>query len=90
MEPDQTEGERHQRIQLAAYYLWQKRGCPFGAPEVDWFQAEAKLLERGEETSSKPALVAVAEVMGSALGSVAGLVASVSSLARSDETAGSE
>ena len=87
MESRQTEFERHQAIQLAAYYLWQQRGCPFGQPEVDWFRAEEQL---SEEAESKPALVAAAEVIGSALGSVAGLVASVGSLVHSDETSGSE
>ncbi|MBV8866145.1 MAG: DUF2934 domain-containing protein, partial [Acidobacteriaceae bacterium] len=40
MESLQDESERRQTLQLAAYYLWQQRGCPFGAPEVDWFRAE--------------------------------------------------
>jgi hypothetical protein len=29
-----------------AYCLWQKRGCPDGCPEVDWFQAEQELRGR--------------------------------------------
>jgi hypothetical protein len=29
-----------------AYFLWQRRGCPFGSPEVDWCQAEEQLLRR--------------------------------------------
>jgi Protein of unknown function (DUF2934) len=77
MEPGQTELERHQRIQLAAYSLWQQRGGPFGTPDVDWFRAEEQLREESEEAAPKPALVAVAEGVGSALGSVAGLVASI-------------
>jgi hypothetical protein len=26
-----------------AYELWEKRGRPFGSPEVDWFRAEEEL-----------------------------------------------
>ena len=26
-----------------AYQLWQKRGCPLGSPETDWFRAEQEL-----------------------------------------------
>lgn len=87
MQSDQIENERRRRIQLAAYYLWQQRGCPFGTPTVDWLQAETQLLAGSKETSPKPALVAAAEVIGSALGSVAGLMASVSDLVQTDETA---
>ena len=29
-----------------AYLLWQRRGCPFGSPEVDWRKAEEQLLRR--------------------------------------------
>ena len=90
MKPRQPEGERQQKIQLAAYYLWQQRGCPLGEPEVDWFQAEEQLREENNETSPKATLVAMAEAVGSALGSVAGHTASIIGLVRSDEPAGSE
>jgi Protein of unknown function (DUF2934) len=29
-----------------AYSLWEKRGCPDGCPEMDWFQAEQELRAR--------------------------------------------
>lgn len=29
----------HEEIVLQAYYNWERRGRPFGSPEVDWFQA---------------------------------------------------
>ena len=90
MQPGHTESEQHERIRLAAYYLWQKRGCPFGMPEADWFQAEGQMRAEDEENTPKPALVAVAEVMGSALGSVAGLVASVGGLVHANGIAESE
>ncbi len=32
-------------IAVAAYYLWQERGCPTGTDQEDWFRAEAKLTE---------------------------------------------
>ncbi len=88
--PLQNELEQHQTIQLAAYHLWQQRGCPFGTPEVDWFGAEEQLGKQSEDVPIKPAMIAVAEVVGSALGSVAGLVGSVSNLVRSHETPGFE
>ena len=69
-------------VQLTAYYLWEQRGRPIGSPEVDWFQAEEQLKEVGGVTAAKSPMVEVAEMVGSALGSVAGLVAS---LGRSEE-----
>lgn len=40
MEPDTS----YEQIAILAYYLWQKRGCPEGSPEEDWFRAEHELL----------------------------------------------
>jgi Protein of unknown function (DUF2934) len=34
------------RVAVTAYYLWQKRGCPIGSDQEDWFQAEALLEYR--------------------------------------------
>ena len=76
MEPLHGESEQQNGIKLAAYYLWQERGCPFGSPEVDWFRAEEQLHGQSAEGATEPAMVAVAKAMGAALGSVAGLVAS--------------
>jgi hypothetical protein len=28
------------QLEIAAYYLWQSRGCPFNDPEPDWCEAE--------------------------------------------------
>src|SRR5262249_51229856 len=33
----------HDEIAARAYASWQKRGCPWGSPEVDWSLAEAQL-----------------------------------------------
>ena len=30
-------------IAVCAYYLWERRGRPFGTPELDWFEAERLL-----------------------------------------------
>ena len=90
MELQQSESERYQKIQLAAYYLWQQRGCPLGESEVDWFRAEQQLGRESEHAAKKPAIVAVAEAMGSALGSVAGLVASAGTLVHPNEDSGAE
>lgn len=32
-------GISHEEIALRAYYHWQRRGSPFGSPEVDWYWA---------------------------------------------------
>ncbi|MGA8272086.1 MAG: DUF2934 domain-containing protein [Candidatus Sulfotelmatobacter sp.] len=32
--------DRHEFVAKLAYQLWEKRGRPFGPPEVDWFAAE--------------------------------------------------
>jgi hypothetical protein len=90
MEPLNTESDRFHAIQLAAYYLWQERGSPFGSPETDWFNAEQQLPAEAEDASGKPALVAVAQAMGAALGSVAGMVASAGTLIHSNDEPGTE
>jgi hypothetical protein len=30
-----------------AYLFWQKRGCPIGSDQEDWFRAEERLKNRG-------------------------------------------
>lgn len=77
MEQSQSESEQHQTIQLAAYCLWQHRGSPLGSPEVDWFHAEEQLRDGTEVQATEPTLVAAAKTVGSALGAVAGFVASI-------------
>jgi len=45
--------DRHELVQKLAYQRWEKRGRPFGSPEIDWFAAEkamrACLLASGIE-----------------------------------------
>jgi hypothetical protein len=38
-----------------AHELWQKRGCPVGSPQQDWFQAERALGGRKESSDSTTA-----------------------------------
>jgi Protein of unknown function (DUF2934) len=38
-------GSREQETAVAAYYLWQQRGCPTGSDQEDWFRAEALLKD---------------------------------------------
>ena len=54
MNHDQPE---HQRIAQLAYDLWQKRGCPIGSPDEDWFRVENELRREsfvGELVSAFP------------------------------------
>ena len=80
------ESEPHEQIQVAAYYLWEQRGCPFGTPELDWFRAEEQLAGQLDTASTRPILVAAAETIGSTLGSIAGASASVGGLFHSEAT----
>jgi hypothetical protein len=36
-------GDRHELTQKLAYLYWERRGRPFGSPEVDWAAAEKAL-----------------------------------------------
>jgi Protein of unknown function (DUF2934) len=40
--PD-TQNPAFEEIALRAYGLWEKRGCPIGSPEEDWFRAEEEI-----------------------------------------------
>jgi hypothetical protein len=37
--------DRHEFVAKLAYQLWEKRGSPFGSPEVDWFAAERAVYD---------------------------------------------
>lgn len=81
----QSESEPHDRIQVAAYYLWQQRGYPLGTPELDWFRAEEQLRGQIEPASTRPILITAAKTIGSTLGSIASAAASVGGLFHSEE-----
>jgi len=36
----------HDEIERLAFHKWQKRGCPTGDAQRDWFEAEAELKVR--------------------------------------------
>lgn len=36
-------GDPHEVTSKLAYKLWERRGRPFGSPEVDWFAAQKAL-----------------------------------------------
>lgn len=36
----------HDEIERLAFHKWQKRGCPFGDGQRDWFDAEAESQSR--------------------------------------------
>lgn len=36
-------GDLHELTDKLAYEYWERRGHPFGSPEVDWFAAEKAL-----------------------------------------------
>jgi hypothetical protein len=39
----------HEDIAMRAHELWQERGCPFGSPDEDWFEAAKELRARAEK-----------------------------------------
>jgi len=43
--PDFLGESRYEFVAKLAYQKWQKRGMPFGSPEVDWFAAERAVYE---------------------------------------------
>jgi hypothetical protein len=90
LEPSPTEPDRDETIRLAAYHLWQQRGGPMGEPEIDWFQAQEQLHASEQDVPKTSPIVAAAGVVGSVLGSVAALAASVSNLLQPDEPSQSE
>ena len=49
--PDSLEPQ----LQALAYQLWLERGSPIGSPEVDWFDAEARLALEGGGRKTKAA-----------------------------------
>ena len=51
-----------EEIRSRAYHLWQQRGCPWGTPDTDWFNAERELTEIG----LKGGLLQLARDLGSA------------------------
>ena len=30
-------------VAIMAYQLWELRGCPYGSPEDDWYEAERRI-----------------------------------------------
>jgi hypothetical protein len=53
-EPQQVDELDQTTIAARAYECWQKRGCPIGSDQEDWFQAEAELRAAGAQRA-KPA-----------------------------------
>ena len=45
----------HDKVGKLAHELWQKRGCPVGSPQEDWFQAERALGSRKQSSDSTTA-----------------------------------
>jgi hypothetical protein len=46
---DISEASMKEGIAKLAYALWQQRGCPYGTPEFDWFEAEHTLSQSSEQ-----------------------------------------
>ena len=72
-----NEGELDAAVRHHAYLLWERRGGPWGTPEVDWFAAEQEVQASSRSETLESPAVAAAKVVGKALGSVAGLVTSL-------------
>jgi hypothetical protein len=44
----QTQNSPDEEKALRAHRLWEKRGCPIGSPEKDWFRAEEEIRTEQE------------------------------------------
>ena len=44
----QAPASQYEAIERLAYSHWVARGCPYGSPEIDWFQAEAEIQAAAE------------------------------------------
>ena len=53
---ERPEPENQEEIAALAHALWQARGCPYGSPEDDWFQAKLELAERTRQETDGPIL----------------------------------
>ncbi|HKM66534.1 MAG TPA: DUF2934 domain-containing protein [Candidatus Acidoferrum sp.] len=45
---------RHDGIAKLAYELWERRGRPFGSPEIDWYPAESGLGVQDSQEQFSP------------------------------------
>ena len=52
-------GEEHEVMAVLAYRLWEKRGCPLGSPEVDWFEAKNQVATALAKNEAVMAFLAV-------------------------------
>jgi len=52
-------GEEHEVTAVIAYRLWEKRGCPLGSPEVDWFEAKNQIATALAKDEGLIALAAI-------------------------------
>jgi len=52
-------GEEHEVTAVMAYRLWEKRGCPLGSPDVDWFEAKNQIAAALAKNEGLIALAAV-------------------------------
>ncbi len=41
-------------LQALAHQLWKERGSPVGSPEIDWFEAEARIQQELHARASVP------------------------------------
>lgn len=44
-----------EQMDALAHALWMDRGCPVGSPEVDWFEAERRLIGLDESAKAQQA-----------------------------------
>lgn len=51
-QPEQSQTNRHDEIELRAYQLWQERGSPIGTPEEDWLRAEEEIFQENEQPAA--------------------------------------
>jgi hypothetical protein len=39
-------------VAIMAYQLWELRGCPYGSPDDDWFEAERRMKAVPEQVAN--------------------------------------
>ena len=72
-----ADDQQRRAVEVLAYSLWERRGRPWGTPDMDWFMAQAEIQDAPRHVDDEPPTITAAKMVGSVLGSIAGLVTSL-------------